>query len=179
MENTRLDLEKLGHKVRFYRQGKGWTITALAEKSGVSKAYISDLENGVAGKPNIQYVFAIAVALEVTLDELLEDAKPSGKIKSHKDSEELPPGDRLPRGTFAKREIRGMHSCDLADLRAHGAPPRRAPRSPHPEGGTRVRLRGPPNRACPCPRGWGDVGIRSCDFPAHDAIPLRLAEVGV
>jgi len=92
MENTRLDLEKLGHTVRFYRQGKGWTITALAEKSGVSKAYISDLENGVAGKPNIQYVFAIAVALEVTLDELLEDAKPSGKIKSHKDSEELPPG---------------------------------------------------------------------------------------
>jgi transcriptional regulator with XRE-family HTH domain len=92
MENTKLDLEKLGHKVRFCRQGKGWTIAVLAEKSGVSKAYISDLENGVAGKPNIQYVFAIAVALEVTLDELLEDAKPSGRGKSHKGTEGLPPG---------------------------------------------------------------------------------------
>src|SRR5882724_7449336 len=92
MENTKIDLGKLGHKVRFYRQGKGWTITTLAEKSGVSKAYISDLENGVAGKPNIQYVYAIAVALGVTLDELLEDAKPASKTKSHKEGEDLPPG---------------------------------------------------------------------------------------
>lgn len=92
MEKTKIDLAKLGHKVRFYRQGKGWSITTFAEKSGVSKAYISDLENGVAGKPNIQYVYAIAVALGLTLDELLEDAKPSSKYKSPKDGEELPPG---------------------------------------------------------------------------------------
>jgi transcriptional regulator with XRE-family HTH domain len=92
MENAKIDLAKLGHKVRFYRQGKGWTITTLAEKSGVSKAYISDLENGVAGKPNIQYVFAIAFALGVTLDELLEDAKPVSRSKSRKEGEELPPG---------------------------------------------------------------------------------------
>lgn len=92
MENTKIDLSKLGHKVRFYRQGQGWSITTLAEKSGVSKAYISDLENGVAGKPNIQYVYAIAVTLGVTLDELLEDAKPAGKAKSRKQGEQLPPG---------------------------------------------------------------------------------------
>ncbi|HYM00390.1 MAG TPA: helix-turn-helix transcriptional regulator, partial [Blastocatellia bacterium] len=92
MDKARIDLGKLGHKVRFYRQGRGWTIATLAEKSGVSKAYISDLENGVAGKPNIQYVYGIAVALEVTLDELLEDAKPSSKYRPRKDGEELPPG---------------------------------------------------------------------------------------
>ena len=67
-------------------------MTQLAEKSGVSKAYISDLENGNAGTPNIQYVYAIAVALGVTLDELLEDAKPSGSTKSHKEAADLPPG---------------------------------------------------------------------------------------
>lgn len=92
MENTKIDLQKLGHKVRFYRQGKGWSITTLADNSGVSKAYISDLENGVAGKPNIQYVYAIAVALEATLDGLLEDAKPSSKSKPRKQGEQLPPG---------------------------------------------------------------------------------------
>lgn len=92
MENTTLDLQKLGHRVRFYRQGKGWTITALAEKTGVSKAYISDLENGVAGKPNIQYVYSIAVALGLTLDELLEDAKPAPRSRPRKDGDELPPG---------------------------------------------------------------------------------------
>lgn len=92
MDKARIDLEKLGHRVRFYRQGKGWTITTLAEKSGISKAYISDLENGVAGKPNIQYVYAIAVALGQTIDELLEDAKPASKYKSRKEGEEPPPG---------------------------------------------------------------------------------------
>jgi transcriptional regulator with XRE-family HTH domain len=92
MDKTKLDLEKLGHKVRFNRHGKGWTMAQLAEKSGVSKAYISDLENGNAGTPNIQYVYAIAVALGVTLDQLLEDAKPSGGPKSRKEIADLPPG---------------------------------------------------------------------------------------
>jgi transcriptional regulator with XRE-family HTH domain len=92
METTKIDLQRLGHKVRFLRQGKGWTITTLAEGSGVSKAYISDLENGVAGKPNIQYVYSIAVALGVTLDELLEDAKPTQPYKPRKNDEQLPPG---------------------------------------------------------------------------------------
>jgi len=92
MEKAKIDLKKLGHKVRFYRTGKGWSITQLAEKSGVSKAYISDLENGVAGKPNIQYVYAIAVALEVTLDELLEDAKPNARPRNAKEPVDLPPG---------------------------------------------------------------------------------------
>ena len=92
MDITTIDLQKLGHKVRFLRQGKGWSITTLADKSGVSKAYISDLENGVAGKPNIQYVYSISVALGVTLDELLDDAKPTQRNKPRKDDEQLPPG---------------------------------------------------------------------------------------
>ena len=77
---------------RSYRQGKGWTITTLADNSGVSKAYISDLENGVAGKPNIQYVYAIASSLGLTLDELLGDTKPASKPKTRKETEDLPPG---------------------------------------------------------------------------------------
>jgi transcriptional regulator with XRE-family HTH domain len=43
-------------------------------RSVVSKAYISDRENGVAGKPNIQYLYSVAVALDVTLDELVNGA---------------------------------------------------------------------------------------------------------
>jgi transcriptional regulator with XRE-family HTH domain len=92
MEITKIDLQKLGHRVRFLRQGKGWTITTLAEGSGISKAYISDLENGVAGKPNIQYVYSIAVALGVTLDELLDDAQPTHRFKPRRSDEQLPPG---------------------------------------------------------------------------------------
>jgi transcriptional regulator with XRE-family HTH domain len=94
VEISKIDLVKLGHKVRFLRQGKGWTLNTLAERSGTSKAYISDLENAAAGKPNIQYVYAIALALDVTLDELLNDATPIATDKTRKKgtSRELPPG---------------------------------------------------------------------------------------
>ena len=91
-DNTTLDLSRLGQQIRFLRQGKGWSLSDLQERSKISKAYISDLENGAAGKPNIQYVYSIAVALGVTLDELLEGAKPSSRPKHRRSGEELPPG---------------------------------------------------------------------------------------
>ncbi len=66
-----IDLKKLGENIRFLRMGKEWTLSDLARESGISKAYISDLENGSAGKPNIQYIYSIACALDTTLDLLL------------------------------------------------------------------------------------------------------------
>ena len=66
-----IDLKKLGENIRFIRTGKGWTLSDLSRESGTSKAYISDLENGSAGRPNIQYVYSIARALDTTLQELL------------------------------------------------------------------------------------------------------------
>lgn len=94
METSTIDLKRLGENVRFRRQGKGWKLSDLAEKCGISKAYISDLENGAAGRPNIQYVFAIANALSVTLDELLDDAAPkrTDSSKRKRLAEDLPPG---------------------------------------------------------------------------------------
>jgi transcriptional regulator with XRE-family HTH domain len=91
MEQAKIDLAKLGHKIRFLRQGKGWTLVDLAGKTGLSKAYISDLENGSAGKPNIQYIFSAAQALGTTLDELLHDVT-SKPMSRPKHSSELPPG---------------------------------------------------------------------------------------
>lgn len=92
MDIARIDLKKLGEQVRFLRQGKGWSQAKLAEESGVPKAYISDLENGETGKPNIQYAYSVAVALDVTLDELLGDTTPKhAKVRARR-NEELPPG---------------------------------------------------------------------------------------
>jgi transcriptional regulator with XRE-family HTH domain len=93
MDNAQIDLKKLGSKVRFLRQGKGWSLADLAEKSGVSKAYISDLENGLAGKPNIQYIFSVAMELDVTLDELLRDTTvKEARARKRRSPDELPPG---------------------------------------------------------------------------------------
>jgi transcriptional regulator with XRE-family HTH domain len=91
-DNLKIDLEKLGGSVRALRLGKGWSLSDLADASGVSKSYISDLENGVAGKPNIQYVYAIAVALDVTVDGLLGQAAPRPTKKTPRKKQELPQG---------------------------------------------------------------------------------------
>ncbi len=92
MDDRLIDLKKLGATIRFLRQGKNWALSDLAEQSGVSKAYISDLENGVAGKPNIQYVFNIAVALDVTLDDLLKDSTAKERRAKKRIGGDLPPG---------------------------------------------------------------------------------------
>ena len=91
-DDKTLDLVRLGQTIRSLRLGKGWSLSELAEQSGVSKAYISDLENGNAGKPNIQYVYSVATALEVTLDELLGESKPKSQRAERRKSEDLPPG---------------------------------------------------------------------------------------
>jgi transcriptional regulator with XRE-family HTH domain len=75
MDEKTLDLIKLGHRIRFLRNGKGWSLSLLEKESGVSKAYISDVENGAAGRPNIQYVYSLAIALGVSLDDLFDETK--------------------------------------------------------------------------------------------------------
>ncbi len=89
-----IDLLRLGHKIRFLRKGKGWSLGDLAEKSGVSKAYLSDLENGGAGKPNIQYIYNVARALDTNLNELLHETTENRKWvhDSRKEHSELPAG---------------------------------------------------------------------------------------
>lgn len=92
--NETIDLKKLGENIRFLRTGKGWTLSDLAQKSGISKAYISDLENGSAGRPNIQYVYSIARALDTTLQELLDGTVTFDVQEQSKTTVpvELPPG---------------------------------------------------------------------------------------
>jgi transcriptional regulator with XRE-family HTH domain len=87
-----IDLKRLGHSIRFLRQGKEWALADLSKESGVSKAYISDLENGVAGKPNIQYLYSIAVALDTTLNDLVNGAVASEHGSAVEQSRPLPPG---------------------------------------------------------------------------------------
>jgi transcriptional regulator with XRE-family HTH domain len=93
MDSKKIDLTRLGHRIRFLRKGKEWSLADLARESGVSKAYLSDLENGSAGKPNIQYIFAVAAALGVTLNELLEEsAALVGDRRARRRESELPSG---------------------------------------------------------------------------------------
>ena len=84
-----LDLARLGQNVRFQRMGRGWSLADLETHSKVPKAYLSDLENNKGGKPNIQYLFQIAEALNTTIDTLIHGERTP---VSTAEPEILPPG---------------------------------------------------------------------------------------
>jgi transcriptional regulator with XRE-family HTH domain len=60
----------LGDRIRNCRQARSWTLEALAAKAGVSKGFLSDLENNEQKNPGVNYLRAIAGALGVTLQYL-------------------------------------------------------------------------------------------------------------
>jgi transcriptional regulator with XRE-family HTH domain len=97
-----IDLKMLGQNIRYLRQGRNLSLADIAAKSGVSKAYISDLENGLGGRPNVQYLYKIALTLETTIDTLINlSLKPAQrKAVAAVSKEPLPPGLE----EFAKQE---------------------------------------------------------------------------
>jgi len=121
-----IDLKRLGGNIRYLRQGKNLSLAKLAECSGVSKAYISDLENGLGGRPNIQYIYAIATALDTSLDALVNRSmrtvlKRQSSVTGA--TEPLPPGLE----EFAQLEKLQPEQIDmLAKLNFRGNRPRDA-----------------------------------------------------
>lgn len=119
-----LDLERLGRNIRTQRTGRGWSLGDLAEKAGISKAYLSDLENGKGGRPNIQYLLQVASCLETTIEELVKGASTS------EETEAQPAGSRpLPAGLreFAQAEKLADEEVEmLAQLHFRGNRPRDA-----------------------------------------------------
>jgi transcriptional regulator with XRE-family HTH domain len=67
-----MDMRQLvGRNVRAVRSAKGITQEQLAEKSGFSQQYISDLERG-RRNPTIVSLYELALALNSTPIELLK-----------------------------------------------------------------------------------------------------------
>jgi transcriptional regulator with XRE-family HTH domain len=118
-----IDLKMLGQNIRYLRQGKNLSLADLTVKSGVSKTYISDLENGLGGRPNVQYLYKIAIALDTTIDALINlSLKPSQRRAIPAvNKEPLPPGLE----EFAKQERLEPQQIEmLARLNFRGNRPR-------------------------------------------------------
>lgn len=74
-------------KLRDLRKLKGFTIRDLADRSGVSTAYISQLENGNRGIPSPEVLMKLSEGLNISYSELMEIA---GYLESkHKRNEQL------------------------------------------------------------------------------------------
>lgn len=63
----------LGEKIKMYRKRRRMTLEQLAARTSSSKSYIWELENRDAPHPSAEKMFAIADALGVTPEFLLED----------------------------------------------------------------------------------------------------------
>ena len=120
----KLDLERLGQNIRTRRTARGWSLNDLAEKTELSKAYLSDLENGRGGRPNVQYLMQVAKTFGATIDDLVSGT--SGEPEATDatlDTEVLPQGLR----EFADRaELRPDEVQMLAHLHFRGGRPRDA-----------------------------------------------------
>ena len=64
------DNSVFGHRLMICRSNQGLTQEELAEKSGVSRDNIARYEAGL-NKPGLDKAYELAVALDVTLDELV------------------------------------------------------------------------------------------------------------
>ncbi|MBI4602937.1 MAG: helix-turn-helix transcriptional regulator [Planctomycetes bacterium] len=79
-----------GSRLRTLRKGKGLTLDALEELSGVSKGFLSKIEAGKAS-PSVEVARRIARALEVSVSDLLgeegpqEEAVPGGRSRALRD----------------------------------------------------------------------------------------------
>lgn len=62
----------LSQKIKQLREKKGLSLGKLAETAGVSKAYLSQLENSVSKQPSAEILFKIASALGTTIADLLD-----------------------------------------------------------------------------------------------------------
>lgn len=64
---------QFGIRLRTARDAAHMTLNRLAELSGVSKGYISQIENGLADSPGVDVALRLAVALGIGIDDLVRD----------------------------------------------------------------------------------------------------------
>ncbi|MBD0381062.1 helix-turn-helix domain-containing protein [Paenibacillus sedimenti] len=78
-------------KLKDMRKLKGFTIRELADRSGVSAAYISQLENGNRGIPSPDVLMKLSEGLNKSYSELMEiagylESAPSEQTAQHQSS---------------------------------------------------------------------------------------------
>lgn len=65
-----LGQEKFGARLKRLREDRGLSIARLAQRSGITQGYLSQIEAGKRPTPGIGTLIALASAFRITLDEL-------------------------------------------------------------------------------------------------------------
>lgn len=97
-------LSRIGTRVRRLRGGHGWTLRELAERSGLSQRFMSQLEGGQANIA-VGRLHSVAEALGVSLAELVEEQRAS-------EDQALVRIERLLRGREPEELQRCLHAVE-------------------------------------------------------------------
>jgi uncharacterized cupin superfamily protein len=68
----RLPIESIGHKIRTIRKERGFTLEIMANKTGLSKGLLSQVERGIS-QPSLDSLWKITKALESSIIHFFED----------------------------------------------------------------------------------------------------------
>ncbi len=63
---------KIGERIAFFRNSKGYSVNKLANLSGVSQSYLRDIELGTRN-PTIEFLSILCDTLDITLKEFFDD----------------------------------------------------------------------------------------------------------
>lgn len=73
---VKLDVDAIGLRIQRRREDMGLEQPDIAERAGMSRAYISRLENGSVKSPKLGDLASVAQALELSLDTLIYGDSP-------------------------------------------------------------------------------------------------------
>ncbi|WP_349410683.1 helix-turn-helix transcriptional regulator [Pseudalkalibacillus sp. SCS-8] len=65
----------IGKNIIGLRKKKGLSLTELAERAGISKSYLSNIERDVNTNPSIQVLLKLAHVLQVDIADIVKDRK--------------------------------------------------------------------------------------------------------
>ncbi|WP_096438419.1 helix-turn-helix domain-containing protein [Alteribacter populi] len=66
---------EVGKRIKKYRLRKGYSISRLADESGIAKSYISFLERDQRKNPSVETLKKLSVVLKIPLELLMVDEK--------------------------------------------------------------------------------------------------------
>jgi XRE family transcriptional regulator, master regulator for biofilm formation len=61
----------IGLRIRSLREEKGYSISELAKRAGISKSYLSQIERNLQVNPSLQLLSKLAKTLDASLDDLI------------------------------------------------------------------------------------------------------------
>lgn len=62
----------IGNRIQQLRKSKGLSLSELAEKAGVAKSYLSNVERNIQSNPSIQILEKLAHVLNIPLESLIQ-----------------------------------------------------------------------------------------------------------